>query len=62
MLEVSEIARLLKDRRLDLVSEATGLSPQTISRIRDGLTIDPSVSTVKALSDYLTKTAVIRGG
>lgn len=50
---ITEIRQALKDRRLNLVSEATGLHVNTIREIRDGKAQDPRHSTVKALSDYL---------
>jgi hypothetical protein len=50
---VLEIRKALKDRRLNLVSEATGLHVNTIREIRDGLSTDPRNSSVVALSDYL---------
>ena len=52
MLTTEEIRKLLADRRLDKVAEATGLSPLTIARMRDGKG-DPKASTVEALSRYL---------
>ena len=51
MLTTEEIRKLLGDRRLDIVAKATGLSPLTIARMRDGKG-DPKASTVEALSRY----------
>lgn len=62
MLDIKEISRLLKDRRLDIVSDATNLSPATIRRIRDGEVTDPASSTHQRLSDYLQATAPARNG
>jgi len=59
MLSVSEIERLLKDRRLDIVARETGLSSGTIRRFRDGEVTDPQLSTVLVLSEYLQSTAPV---
>ena len=50
---VLEIRKALKDRRLNMVSEATGLHVNTIREIRDGVSTDPRNSSVVALADYL---------
>lgn len=55
MLTLIEIAEKLKDRRLSVVADATGLHYNTIRNIRDQSSHSPSYETVKALSDYLTK-------
>jgi predicted transcriptional regulator len=52
MLTTEEIRKLLADRRLDIVAKATGISPLTVARIRDGKG-DPKASTLEALSRYL---------
>jgi predicted transcriptional regulator len=52
MLTTEEIRKLLADRRLDIVAKATGISPLTVARIRDGKG-DPKASTLEALSNYL---------
>jgi len=62
MLSIDEISRLLKDRRLDIVAEATKLHPSTIRRFRDGDVTDPASSTHRALSDYLESTMPKAGG
>lgn len=54
MLTIEEISRMLSDRRLGVVSEATGLHYNTIRAIRDGTSKKPSHDTIKALSDYFT--------
>jgi transcriptional regulator with XRE-family HTH domain len=56
MLTVPQIAAALKDRRLDLVSEATGLHRNTVMKYRDGLVENPSLATVQKLSDYIEST------
>lgn len=53
MLDLDEIKAALQDRRLDVVSDATGLHRNTIAGIRSGKVADPSYKAVKALSDYL---------
>lgn len=53
MMEIEEIRRSLSDRRLDIVAEATGLSANTIGRIRDGKATNPTLKTLLVLSDYL---------
>jgi len=52
MLTTEEIRKMLADRRLDIVAKATGISPLTVARIRDGKG-DPKASTLEALSRYL---------
>jgi len=56
MLTTQEIAERLKDRRIPLVSKATGIHHNTIAAIRDGKTADPSHRVIKALSDYFDGT------
>lgn len=53
MMTVEQVKEALADRRIPLVSEATGLHYNTIKNIRDGITTDPGSSTLKKLSDYL---------
>jgi hypothetical protein len=53
MLDLDEIKSALQDRRLDVVSDATGLHRNTIHGIRSGKVCNPSYDAVKALSDYL---------
>ena len=48
---------MLADRRLDKVAEATGLSPLTVARVRDGKG-DVKTSTLEKLSAYLEAQAV----
>jgi len=56
MLDLDNIKTMLQDRVLSKVSDATGLSAQTIADIRDGRQTSPRYSTIKALSDYLAGT------
>lgn len=53
MLTLDQISEKLKDRRLDKVSEATGVHRNTLHAIRDGKQSNPKYATIKALSDYL---------
>ena len=57
MLSLDQIRLALKDRRIDMVRDGTGLGYHTILAIRDGKTTDPNHSTVLALSNYLERTA-----
>lgn len=57
MLTLIKIKALLSDRRLDIVSEATGVHRNTLAAIRDGRTENPSYETIRKLSDYLTRGA-----
>lgn len=56
MLDIHQIRDALKDRRLDVVANATGLHRNTVSGIRTGKMQNPSYAAVKALSDYLQGT------
>jgi len=58
MLTIEQIKEALTDRRIPIVSEATGVHHNTIAAIRDGKTSDPSFRVVKALSDYFAKDRV----
>jgi transcriptional regulator with XRE-family HTH domain len=53
MLSLEKISEGLADRRLDVVAKATGVSRSTISRIRRGENVNPTIKVIKALSDYL---------
>ena len=50
---LEEIRKALKDRRLSIISRATGLHSNTLAKIRDGVTLDPGHNTVLLLGDYL---------
>jgi transcriptional regulator with XRE-family HTH domain len=52
MLTLDKIVGLLKDRRLDIVSDATGIHRNTLSGIRAGKITNPTYETVKRLSEY----------
>lgn len=53
MIEFQWISDALKDRRLNIVSEATGLSTVTIANIRDGKAKNPTIGTLDKLARYL---------
>jgi len=52
MLDLQEIRERLKDRKLTVVAEATGVSRATLYRVAAGDT-GASYDTAKTLSDYL---------
>ena len=58
MLTLDEIKRLLADRRLNVVSAATAVNRNTLAQIRDGKNGNPTLRTMKRLSDYLTGAGV----
>jgi len=49
------IKSALADRRVSIVSEKTGLHPNTIARIRDGKNENPTLETLNKLAVYLTE-------
>ena len=53
MLTLDEIKIRLADRRLDVVSDATGLHRSTIARVRDGDQANPTYQVMRKLSAYL---------
>jgi transcriptional regulator with XRE-family HTH domain len=53
MLEPDDIRKKLKDRRLSLVAEATGLHANTVANVRDGKIENPTYYVLRKLSDYL---------
>jgi len=53
MMTVEDISRALADRRLSVISDATGIHYNTLRDIRDEKTKDPKHATVRALSEYL---------
>jgi DNA-binding Xre family transcriptional regulator len=48
-----DIRTALKDRRLDMVSNATGLHVNTIRKIRDGKSTNSRYDTIAILTKYL---------
>jgi hypothetical protein len=54
MMTLERISEGLKDRRLMVVSEATGVHWNTIRTIRDNPKANPTYQVLVKLSDYLT--------
>ena len=52
-MRLDDIRTALKDRRVDAVSLATGLSRSAITRIRDGQSLNPTYYTLRKLTEYL---------
>jgi len=52
MLTLDKIKHALADRRLDVVSKATGIHRNTLSGIRDGRATNPTYDTIRKLSEY----------
>ena len=52
MINLEGIRNRLKDRRLDSIHRATGLSKPTIINIRDGKQENPNYETMRLLSNY----------
>ena len=52
MLTLEKIKALLADRRLDVVSSATGIHRNTLAGIRDGRAKNPTYDTIRKLSEY----------
>lgn len=55
MMTLENIRSALSDRRISLVSRATKLHYNTIRDVRDNPESNPTHNTLKALSDYLSK-------
>jgi hypothetical protein len=55
ILTLEEIAEGLKDKKLHVVAAATGLSFPTLKRLAEGNNNNCTMSTVMAVSKYLTK-------
>jgi hypothetical protein len=53
MMTIEAIRLALRDRRISMVAEATGLHYNTIRGVRDNEDANPSYKVLKALSDYL---------
>jgi len=53
MMTLEKVREALKDRRIDVVAKATGLSKDAISDIRNGNSTNPRYQTVQRLADYL---------
>jgi len=57
MLTLDQIKKLLKDRRLSIIEEKTGIHRNTLALIRDGVTENPEYSTIEKLSEYFSQHA-----
>ena len=53
MMTIEAIRLALQDRRISMVSTATGLHYNTIKSVRDNEDANPSYKVLKALSNYL---------
>lgn len=52
---LDNIRHQLQDRNIKKVADATGISRQTITQIRDGVNTNPMLSTIIALHEYFEK-------
>lgn len=55
LLSLEEISKKLKDRKLHVVSEATGLSFPTLRKLTEGKTKEYHYSTLLSISNYFKK-------
>lgn len=55
MMTLKQISDSLKDRRLTVISQATGVHWNTIRNIRDNADANPTYQVMVKLSDYLSK-------
>lgn len=55
LLSLEDIRLFLKDKRLYVVSKATGLSFPTLKKMADGKKENFTYKTIKAISEYLKK-------
>jgi transcriptional regulator with XRE-family HTH domain len=58
MFTLEQIRTLLDDRNVEKVAENTGIHRNTISAIRAGRHTNPTYTTVKTLSDYLSGVSI----
>ena len=56
-MNIEDIKESLKDKRLSVISEATGLHYNTLREIRDNPEPNPTYKVLKLVSDYLTNNA-----
>jgi hypothetical protein len=56
-MDINEIRDSLRDKRLAVIAEATGLHYNTLREIRDNPEPNPTYKVLKLLSSYLTNTA-----
>lgn len=55
MLTLDEIRKGLKDRRLLVVAQATGIHANTLREVRDNPLANPTYKVFKTLNDYLAE-------
>ena len=55
LLSLEEISKKLKDRKLQVVSSATGLSFPTLRKLTEGKTTEYHYSTLVSISNYFKK-------
>jgi hypothetical protein len=60
ILTLEQITASLQDRRAAVVAKATGIHYNTVRKLRDGAQINPTYSTLVALSNYLTNGCPVR--
>lgn len=52
---IDEIREALRDRKITLVAQATGLHENTLYRIVSGKNLNPSYETIRRLVEYLSR-------
>lgn len=57
MMTIDEVREKLRDRRLTVVADETGLAYDTVRRVAAGKFVSISYETVERLSEYLEKKA-----
>jgi hypothetical protein len=58
MFTLEQIRTLLDDRNVEKVAENTGIHGNTIRAIRNGTNTNPTYTTLKVLSDYLSGVSI----
>lgn len=53
MLTLEQIVEKLEDRNIRIIAERTGVSYHTVLNIQNGKNTNPTVTTLRAISDYL---------
>lgn len=59
-MDLHELSAMLSDRRLSVVSRATGIHRNTLSKIRDGMVADIKLSTAKLLMEYFDENDITK--
>ena len=55
MLTMEQIATALQDRKLKVVARETGLHYHTVRRLATEKDVNPKLTTMRTLSEYLTR-------